>query len=302
MSTPGGERLATIMEDNDKYIKSSPKSFASSKSRTTTLPRISADAKPPSYASQEHIYDIQNIKHNNHKRGGIIRFLLIIFMIILIIIGLSVGLGVGLKKKHSDNSNKNITKDDVEIYSFITALRSISRGCTTNDLTWKCPPYQINYGNPSSTDGLDIINLSLIKSNTTNTTSISTLTNPFNLSFNGTTKYNSQNDSLIYSTTNQEIKIIPSGSINDNENTSICYYNSTNIDINIYLSKEREYPSSTLNITGAGYKSWPYSFDMVISSNNGPDCYEYINGNVGSPITINSGQGGCSCEYNNYDF
>ncbi|PSK53859.1 hypothetical protein B9Z65_7665 [Elsinoe australis] len=187
MSTPAGDRLATILENTgDGTIRDhaqarrqshlSGKTW-STKSRNGTLPRLSAETQPPPYASRE--WRPEDIRYfgNDEKpslrrriagrRGGVGRFIIIAIVVLAVIIALAVGLGVGLSRR---SKSRNSTADtDAESsqagnsqyplgqYTFVTSLRSVKTDCTSNPATWRCYPYSTASGS-NSTSGLALFN------------------------------------------------------------------------------------------------------------------------------------------------
>ncbi|KAF2219443.1 hypothetical protein BDZ85DRAFT_268459 [Elsinoe ampelina] len=183
MSTPAGDRLATILENGgdgpareNAPSRHSNKTW-STKSRGPTLPRASAETTPPPYASREWRPDDLRYFAGDEKsgpkmrlagrRGGLGRFLIIALIVLVVIVALAVGLGVGLSRRNktteragsgdAESSEQGGAQFPLGQYTFVTSLRSVQTDCTSNPATWRCYPYSTSQGS-NSTNGLALFN------------------------------------------------------------------------------------------------------------------------------------------------
>ena len=93
-------------------------------------------------------------KDEKGRRGGWLRLGLIIGLVLLVIVGLAIGLGIGLtrRKDHSSTTGRPFTTTSTITpsppnskpsqgfplgeYSLVTALQSLTAGCTATPATW----------------------------------------------------------------------------------------------------------------------------------------------------------------------
>ncbi|PNS21629.1 hypothetical protein CAC42_988 [Sphaceloma murrayae] len=182
MSTPAGDRLATILENADGHGQQHRHSYTSgktstwsTKSKNGTLPRVSADTQPPPYAREWRAEDSQYFENEEKpglrrriagRRGGIGRCMIIAVVVLAVIIALAVGLGIGLSRRNR-SSNSAAESDTQSLqssqefplgqYTFVTTLRTVQTDCTSDPATWRCYPYN-TYQNNNSTAGLALFN------------------------------------------------------------------------------------------------------------------------------------------------
>lgn len=271
-------------------------------------------------------------------RGGWGRLALIGAGILLVIIALAVGLGVGLGEKHHNHSSSSTPSNPQSTlppqkfplgqYSFVTALTNVQTNCTSNAAVWQCYPFNVYNPGVSSTINASTATFNWIISNTssnyiTNNSSetpaspgvpallsVSSISDPFGITFNSTplsyiaTADNSTSSRYVFDFSMPKM-VIPSTSITSDGTSAVCFFNQTSFQGTIYLTAAHNFPPSGTSI--GGYEQWPYAVEIMEVASGGsnvPDCYEYVNGVVGSPITTDltseSSNSQCLCEYRNY--
>ncbi|KAF4556103.1 Hypothetical protein D9617_1g079780 [Elsinoe fawcettii] len=282
MSTPAGDRLATILENGgDGDTRRHSAKTWSTKSRGGTLPRASAETTPPPYASREWRPDdlryfdgkekVGMTKKLAGRRGGIGRFLIIALVVLAIVIGLAVGLGVGLSKRKrsreqasngdADSSRSGGTQFPLGQYTFVTTLRGVQTDCTSNPATWRCYPYSSSQGS-NSTSGLALFNWILDSSSedfpsnsstpstgtsgTGTSLSVSSSRDPFSIPLKGQnlTYVNDNNNPRYTFIFTYPKVVVPSAAIGTNNAATTCYFNQTRFAATLYLSNSRvvDYP------------------------------------------------------------
>ncbi|QIW98279.1 hypothetical protein AMS68_003797 [Peltaster fructicola] len=275
------------------------------------------------------------------SRGGCGR-LLIIAAIALIVIGLAVGLGVGLtvgrrsSSSSSDDSSSTARNSSTGSSSpsfplgersFVTALRVQQKDCTSKAATWRCSPEVLfSTNNTTSLMAFNwIISNTSAQYATQSSGSTSTTGMPANLSISTTNPFdsvtfsdrdltyiadssNSSSARYVFNFTTS-LAIAPNPPITSNGQASKCFFNSTVVSGSIYLNSARTYPDVTLqNSTSVGgFEQWPYAVEFSQVSPGGdniPDCYETVNGVVGSRIvngfTVEPVSNQCICDYRNF--
>lgn len=272
------DRLSTIEENPlgpGASRHAAKQNHTPNRSRASTLPRASAESKPPSYSrewqsSGANYPEKTSFGHGlrsrlGSSRGGWGKVVIFALALLLVIIALAVGLGVGLTRRHGPNASEPSTSSNgtqpstttqqfpLGDYSLITALQDVQTNCTSNSATWRCYPYS-TYSDANSTAGLTIFNwvltsldASFASNSTTQTTdaagvpaniSLSSASNPFTMTITNQSLTYVNNDSMpryTFSYTYRQT-VIPTTAIDPADQAATCLYNSTVLSATLYLS------------------------------------------------------------------
>lgn len=234
--TPAGDRLSTIMENNNSAYPTRHAAASRWSGGGWTLPRVSAESAPPPYAKGNWVTappvegpvegeKLHALRNNRHiaRRGGWRKVLVLVIVALVIVLALAVGLGVGLTRRHnsspssSDSSTPSAPSTSVVQsfplgeYSLVTALGSDPTNCTSNPSTWRCYPYS-TYDSADESSSMVAFNWvftntssSYASNSSTPSTgasglaaniSVSSTNNPFSISFS--------NESLTYINNNSD--------------------------------------------------------------------------------------------------
>lgn len=306
-------------------------------------PRLSAEAMPPPYArfafQAEGAHGVEHEKSNASKRmatrrGGWVRLLLIILIVVLVLaVALGVGLGVGLRnrKKSSQSSSSDPAQNPITPavfpigqYTLNTALANVSTSCTSNAATWSCWPYTTySASDPSlseatfnwilsNTSSEYPTNASMLTTDSSGVAANITITpadDPFAITFTNQSLVYINNDTqprYTFSFT-QSKSVVPSSAITSDGSQSTCFFNSTIFSATLYLSSSPAQDYSENSTSSSSFASWPFAVEIKQTSPGGtgtPDCYETVNGNIGSAITSITTEpeaNTCVCDYKNFD-
>ena len=259
----------------------------------------------------------------NGKRGGWRRLVLIAAGIFLIVLALALGLGLGLTigKRGSDDDKdlRQVDSDPVGTsgdnaspkqfpigeWSFPVALTNTATNCAGNDknaaATWTCPPFT-TYAQDSSksrytfrliissTDKNLPSNKTLEVRSTPDPFSLMLSPTPMKLLDTGGSSERYQFSSSIMKTT------YPDVSLTDDGASSICFFNHTTLNVELFTSLRGGGKSST-----GEDNTWPGTLRFTQDTTEAPDCYPGTNGGTkatGPSISgIGRGDGECACRW-----
>lgn len=271
-------------------------------------------------------------KRPGRSRGGWLRLGLIILAVLLLIaliVGLAVGLTVGRRRSNNvQPPPQNETTPEPQPfplgqYGIVTALRSVTTGCTSNPATWNCFPYQI-FQSTTSDAGRTAFNWVISNSSSAYATvgtsptpdngipanlTISSTNNPLTINFSDrpltyiSSASNSSSARYTFDFT-MEKAFNPPVSLSGDNTATQCFFNQTTFSGTLYLSAESNYPAD--NSTSDAVQ-WPYAIEIAQTSPGGQDvpaCYQYTDGQVGARLTTalvpQSVDAQCRCEYRNF--
>ena len=294
-------------------------------------PTLHATRNPPPYSEYNNLIGpngekFADLRKNRTipRRGGWLRFVLIIVVLVIVAIALGVGLGVGLTRKSSSPtatpSPSSTPRPEFPIgsYSLTTFLDTVATGCTPNDDTWRCYPYQTY--NESTTGSQTVFNWVITSSDPSSSTSssaattsllISSSNNPFALTFTNASltlvNQGTSNEAYSFSVPMEKI-VVPTVAITADGSSAECVYTHTMFQASLFRRKAKTYPAGVQSgvMTQQAYGAWPYAVQIeeVIGAGSGvPECYKVNNGVRGAKVdigTVANSRNVCMCLYQNY--